>query len=363
MGTGSRQPDHGDQRTARIAPVGHAPGGRRDDATDMAPDQELMWRLADGDADALGPLYGRYVRLVLSVASQSLDQSAAEDLVQEVFLVVWRKASTFDPERGTFRSWLLEITHTRVLNELRRRSRRPRLLPAQGDDHLQLMEDPTPEPIESVLRGQRRHVLDEALAALPHEQQQALRLAFFSELTHEEVASSTAVPLGTAKSRIRTGLRRLRSQLNPLLVGGIALALTSGALVYQQEHEEALRSSRALWHVTMSDVQSVRLVAVGGTPADAHGNYRARPGADMAVLTVSNLPAPTNGRVYQAWLLEHGTWRSLGIVPTLTPDGHALLIAEGADLGTAPDGLMVTQERAGGASTPSDQVVISWSSP
>jgi RNA polymerase sigma-70 factor (ECF subfamily) len=221
------------------------------------------------------------------------------------------------------------------------------------------MEDPTPEPIESVLRGQRRHALDEALAALPPEQQQALRLAFFSELTHEEVATSTAVPLGTAKSRIRTGLRRLRSQLNPLLVGGVALVLASGGLVYQQ-HEEAIRYSRALWHVTLSDVQSVRLVAVGGAPADAHGNYRARPGADMAVLTVSNLPSPTNGRVYQAWVLENGVWRSLGIVPALTPDGRALLIAEGADLGTAPEGVMVTEERAGGASTPSDQVVISW---
>jgi RNA polymerase sigma-70 factor (ECF subfamily) len=360
MSSGSRQPDHGEQRTARIAPLGHAPGGGRDDATEMASDQELMRRLADGDADALGPLYGRYARLVLSVAGQSLDQSAAEDLVQEVFLVVWRKASTFDPERGTFRSWLLEIAHTRVLNELRRRSRRPRLLPDQGDDRLRLMEDPTPEPIESVLHGQRRHAIDEALAALPPEQQQALRLAFFSELTHEEVATSTAVPLGTAKSRIRTGLRRLRSQLNPLLVGGIALALTSGALVYQHEHEEAIRNARALWHVTLSDVQSVRLIAVGSTPADAHGNYRTRPGADMAVLTVSNLPAPTNGRVYQAWVLEHGAWRSLGIVPALTPDGRALLIAEGADLGAMPDAVMVTEEPAGGVSAPSDQAVISW---
>src|SRR5262245_36894490 len=117
MTTGSRQPDHGEHRTTRIAPLGPPAAGRRDDAPETATDQALMRRLADGDADALGPLYGRYVRLVLSVAGQSLDQSAAEDLVQEVFLVVWRKASTFDPARGTFRSWLLEIAHTRVLNE------------------------------------------------------------------------------------------------------------------------------------------------------------------------------------------------------------------------------------------------------
>src|SRR4051794_15674774 len=86
--------------------------GRRDDdlISDLASilsDEELMARLANEDPDALGPLYTRYVRLVFTIASQSLDHSAAEDLVQEVFLVVWRRASTFDPARGPFRAWIL----------------------------------------------------------------------------------------------------------------------------------------------------------------------------------------------------------------------------------------------------------------
>jgi RNA polymerase sigma-70 factor (ECF subfamily) len=299
----------------------------------------------------------------LSIAGQSLDATAAEDLVQEVFLVVWRKAATYDPERGSFRTWLLEIAHTRVLNELRRRSRRPRLMPDEADDHLRLIEDPAPEPVEAVFRGQRRDAIDEAMDTLPAEQQQALRLAFFAEMTHEQVAASTDVPLGTAKSRIRTGLRRLRSQLNPLLVGGVAIVLTASGVMYQHERQDALRYSHALSNVTMSDVAAVRLLPVGSAPADAHGVYRARDGSDIAVLTISNLAPAAQGRTYQAWAHVDGTWRSLGIVPAANAEGHALLISEGADLGHPTDTVMVTDEPAGGSAQPSEHVVISWSTP
>src|SRR3954447_11692311 len=256
MTTGGHQTSNPEYLFRQGVPLGDGSGRRADDPSSgqslAQPDEDLVRRLAAGEADALGPLYGRYVRLVFSIASQSLDPSAAEDLVQEVFLVVWRKAGTFDPARGVFRAWLLEIAHSRVLNELRRRSRRPRLSPEQGDDQLRLLPDPTPEPIESVVRAQRQDAIAEALASLPPDQQHALRLAFFSEMTHEQVAATTAVPLGTAKSRIRTGLRRLRSQLNPLLVGGVALVLTSGAVLYGREYQEANRYSRALTQVTTS---------------------------------------------------------------------------------------------------------------
>ena len=363
MTNSNQQPGGSDPDRRHVLPLGGSASRRGDGQTSALPDEELMRRLSGGDPDALGPLYSRYVRLVFSIALQSLDHSAAEDLVQEVFLVVWRRASTFDPARGVFRAWLLEIAHTRILNELRRRSRRPRLLPEQGDDRLRLLEDPLPEPSEAVLQGQRNDAIVEALATLPLEQEDALRLAFFAELTHEQVAARTEVPLGTAKSRIRTGLRRLRSQLNPLLVGGVAVALGAGAILYQGEHEQATRYSRALWHVTFSDVQNVRLVSAGAAPEDAHGIYRARSGADLAVLTVSNLPSPGDNHVYQAWALIDGAWHSLGILPPTGPDGRSLLIAEGADLGTLPTQVMVTEEAQGDATAPSARVVISWSAP
>src|SRR4051794_26784888 len=104
MTTGGQQSGKAEYLFRPGVPLGDESGRRVDDPSTAQSttqsDEELVRRLADGEADALGPLYGRYVRLVFSIASQSLDHSAAEDLVQEVFLVVWRKASTFDPARG-----------------------------------------------------------------------------------------------------------------------------------------------------------------------------------------------------------------------------------------------------------------------
>src|SRR5262245_53359303 len=92
-------------------------------------DEELITRVAAGSQEALGSLYTRYARLIFNVAAQTLERAAAEEIMQEVFLVVWRRASLFDAARGTFRSWVLQITHFRVLNELRYRSRQPQLAP------------------------------------------------------------------------------------------------------------------------------------------------------------------------------------------------------------------------------------------
>src|SRR5438105_3860067 len=79
-------------------------------------DEELMLQLARGRQDALGPLYTRYVGLIFNLASQALDRAGAEEIVQEVFLAVWRRADSFDPERGAFRPWVLQIAHHRILN-------------------------------------------------------------------------------------------------------------------------------------------------------------------------------------------------------------------------------------------------------
>src|SRR5881396_1204934 len=92
-----------------------------------ASDAELMRRVADGSEESLGLLHRRFARLIFGLASQTLDRAAAEDIVQDVFLAVWRNAATFDPERGSARAWILQIAHFRLLNELRRRSRQPEI--------------------------------------------------------------------------------------------------------------------------------------------------------------------------------------------------------------------------------------------
>ncbi len=100
-------------------------------------DDDLMRQVADGSAEALGLLHRRFARLIFGLAVQSLDRAAAEDLVQEVFLAVWRNARRFDPERGTVRAWVLQITHYRLLNELRHRNRQPDIVPdPEGLFHL-----------------------------------------------------------------------------------------------------------------------------------------------------------------------------------------------------------------------------------
>src|SRR5262245_64009656 len=98
-------------------------------------DAELMRRVAGGSEGALDALHARFARPIFALASQALDRAAAEDIVQDVFLVVWRKAGLFDEERGSVRAWLLQIAHNRVLNELRRRNRQPELDP-DGDARL-----------------------------------------------------------------------------------------------------------------------------------------------------------------------------------------------------------------------------------
>jgi RNA polymerase sigma-70 factor (ECF subfamily) len=143
-----------------------------------ASDEALMGALAGGQDAALGPLYGRYAPLVFSLATQSVGRTVAEEIVQEVFLAVWRKADTFDPARGTFRAWLLQSAHYRILNELRRRERRPRLAPDPDGLQLAALPDLEPEPPEAVWSEYRRDAVRAAMAKLPPPQRQALGLAF-----------------------------------------------------------------------------------------------------------------------------------------------------------------------------------------
>src|SRR5438067_10224722 len=115
---------------ARAAMYPRVNGRQRMSSREQAPrDEELMRQVADGSEEALGLLHRRFARLIFSLAVQTLDRATAEDLVQDVFLAAWRNAGRFEPERGTFRAWVLQIAHFRLLNELRRRSRQPEIEP------------------------------------------------------------------------------------------------------------------------------------------------------------------------------------------------------------------------------------------
>ena len=324
-------------------------------------DEELMHQLAAGGQDALGPLHGRYASLVFNIAAQSIDRASAEEIVQDVFVAVWSKAGTFDPARGTFRAWVLRIAHLRVLNELRRRGRRPRVEPDPEGLRISSVPEPGPGPDDAAWREHRRVIIREAVKALPPPQRQALSLAFLDDLTHEQIADFLNLPLGTAKTRIRAGVQTLRARLAPLFAAGLLLL---GMVTFVQLRERSRRHYEALRLVTSSDVVPRRLAATAGPPVEreTHGNYRGRPGVPLAVMTFSHFfPAPA-GHTYLAWGEFDGHWNLLGTIQPKA-DGSDLLITEGLHLKSPPTALEVTLEPAGTPRAPSGPRVIAWPSP
>jgi RNA polymerase sigma-70 factor (ECF subfamily) len=322
------------------------------------PDADLMRQVAGGSGEALAMLHRRFARPVFRIAAQTLDRAAAEDLVQDVFLAVWRNAARFDPERGTVRAWIMQIAHFRLLNELRRRSRHPE----SGADDSWLDAQPSDGvgPADAVSRRRRRDVLQAALGELTPPQREALGLVFVDDLTHEQAAADLGLPLGTTKTRIRAGLQKLRTTLAPQAAALVALCLLAALGVrYRAERATADRYDRALAMVTSSDSVNLRLAPTPGTPAATHARSRGRPGAGIAIVTFSSFPPAPAGRTYQAWTRHGTTWTSLGVVEP-DADGSARLIAESAALAALPDGVQVTVEPRGGSAAPSGQAVVAW---
>jgi RNA polymerase sigma-70 factor (ECF subfamily) len=176
-------------------------------------DQEIAARLAAGDEQALREVWARYGALVHSVAYRIVgDQHLAEDCTQDVFLALWRSAARFDHRRGRLATWLLAITRNRAIELVRRRAVRP------ADLHAELEVPGSEEdPADVVQRADVAQSVAIAMVSLPPPQYEALRLAFFEGLTHSEIAARLGLPLGTVKGRLRLGLERLSSIVDPSL--------------------------------------------------------------------------------------------------------------------------------------------------
>lgn len=198
----------------------------RDDAADVyagLDDRGLVARVTEGDGGALEALYGRYGRACYGLARRILaDEQFAQDVVQEVFLTVWRDASRFDSARGGFSTWLLSMTHHKAVDAVRREENlRKRRTTAEVLEGRQTDGPDVEDEVWSLLRRTRVRA---ALQTLPAPQREALTLAYFGGYTQREIAGITSTPLGTVKTRMLAGMRRLRDSLE-----GISEAGTSAA--------------------------------------------------------------------------------------------------------------------------------------
>jgi RNA polymerase sigma-70 factor, ECF subfamily len=170
----------------------------------LGDDGTAVAAMARGDTHGLAALYGRYAAIMLATARRILgDPRSAEDVVHDVFLEAWRQAVTYDPDRGTVRTWLLVRLRSRALDRCRAAVLRRTVaeLPdtPAGDDSSELPD---------------HHTLRAVLAALPADQRTVLEHAYFAGLSASEIATLLQIPIGTVKSRLGAGLKKLRSALS-----------------------------------------------------------------------------------------------------------------------------------------------------
>jgi RNA polymerase sigma-70 factor (ECF subfamily) len=173
-------------------------------------DVKLLKAIAARDEAALAQLYDRYRLILFGLLMRILNnREEAEDVLQEVFLQVWRKAEDFDENRGRPFTWLITLGRSRGIDRLRTLAARDRVAEAGAKEVVDQISDAASDAFKSEQRG----LVNEALSQLPDEQKRPLMLAYFDGLTQSEIATRLGAPLGTVKTRMRTGLVNLRELL------------------------------------------------------------------------------------------------------------------------------------------------------
>ncbi len=168
-------------------------------------DIDLMKRIHRHDQQAFRLLYQQHGKAAYSLAYRVLQNSTqAEEVTQDAFMKVWQQQTRWDPEKGQLRSWLLTITHFTAIDRLRRERRQPNLHPESIEDMEEVLSS------RSDALWQDDTVLRMLIRQLPAEQMALIDLAFFRGMSHSEIAAETHLPLGTVKTRLRSGLQRLR---------------------------------------------------------------------------------------------------------------------------------------------------------
>ena len=187
---------------------------RNAESQDEPSDEALLNAIAGGAVWAMDSLYQRYSRILYSLAFRMVaDHQVAEDLLQDAFLAVWRRASTYSPQTGAARSWLISILHHRTIDYLRRVRRQSTIQEAPLEE-LELNESIAyPDAWDAAWQSVKSSHVRAALMKIPPEQRLVIELAYFQGWTHSEIAEGTQISLGTIKARMRLGLLHLKQIL------------------------------------------------------------------------------------------------------------------------------------------------------
>ncbi|MPQ99205.1 sigma-70 family RNA polymerase sigma factor [Modestobacter sp. I12A-02628] len=187
---------------------------------DASADADLVRRVTSGDRTAIDDLYERFRRPAFALARRILaDDTLAEDVLQDVFLSVWKDPGAFDGSRGSFSSWLMAMVHHKAVDAVRREESHRRRQGRAEDDMVltaPTMQDDVVDEVWTRVVSERVRV---ALATLPAPQREALTLAYYGGYTQREVAALTNTPLGTVKTRMLAGMRRLKENLGGAVAG------------------------------------------------------------------------------------------------------------------------------------------------
>ena len=180
--------------------------------TAVSPDDVLLARIRAGDEDALAAVYDLHSGLVYGLARRvTRDEQLAAEITQDVFAYLWELPTRVDLARGTLRSYLAVVTHRRAVDEVRRNERRVRIEASAFDT--EPAEGPETSVVDTAATAWGRGRLVAALKTLPADQRRAVELAYYDGLTYRQVASTLGIPEGTAKSRLRLAIARLRALL------------------------------------------------------------------------------------------------------------------------------------------------------
>jgi RNA polymerase sigma-70 factor (ECF subfamily) len=178
----------------------------------------LIKRVAEGDNYALNQLYDSTNRLVFGLVLRILnDRSTAEEVLLDVYTQVWRQAALYDRSRGAPLAWMITIARSRAIDRLR--SGRMEQQTKESIDAVGELRATSISPEESTFSSERRQLIHTALDALSPEQREVIELAYYSGLSHTEIAAKLNQPLGTVKTRTRLGMMKLRESLRPLMEG------------------------------------------------------------------------------------------------------------------------------------------------